>query len=142
MSQLTISQVARQIGIHSSAIRYYERIGLLSAPHRVSGQRRYDRTVLHRLALVQRGQQLGFTLKEIRRLFFGFGEGARASERWQKLSQNKLAELEQQARAIRTMQRLLREMIRKCRCDSLDQCGRGVFLGSCTGNSPRSARCA
>ena len=38
--ELTIGQVARRAGINSSAVRYYERIGLLPAPKRVSGQRR------------------------------------------------------------------------------------------------------
>ena len=44
---MSISEVAKQIGLRPSAIRYYERIGILSPAHRVSGQRRYDVTVLH-----------------------------------------------------------------------------------------------
>ena len=69
MQRLTISQVAQQIRLRPSAIRYYERIGLLPPPQRVNGQRRYDRTVLYRLAIIQRARQLGFSLGEIRRLF-------------------------------------------------------------------------
>ena len=71
MAELTISQVARQIRLRPAAIRYYERIGLLPSAKRLSGQRRYDPTVLHRLAIIQRARQLGFTLAEIRQLFFG-----------------------------------------------------------------------
>ena len=82
MGQLTISQVAQQIGIQTSAIRYYEQIGLLPAAQRLSGQRRYDSTVLYRLAIIQRARQLGFTLTEIRLLFFGFRDVTHASERW------------------------------------------------------------
>ncbi|HXP47591.1 MAG TPA: MerR family transcriptional regulator [Terriglobales bacterium] len=134
---MTISTVARQVGLQSSAIRYYEQIGLLPRAQRISGQRRYDTTVLHRLAVVQRARQLGFTLQEIRQLFFGFRPGARASERWQKLSRKKLVELEAQASAIRTMQRLLREMIEKCRCDSLEQCGKGIFSSGCAPTASR-----
>jgi DNA-binding transcriptional MerR regulator len=85
--QLTISEVARQVGLQPSAIRYYEKIGLLPPAHRMSGQRRYDTTVLYRLAVIQRARQSGFTLDEIRRLFFGFRGGTRASERWEQLSQ-------------------------------------------------------
>jgi DNA-binding transcriptional MerR regulator len=55
-----------------SAIRYYERIGLLPPAERLSGQRRYDSTVLYRLAIIHRAGELGFTLSEIRNLFFGF----------------------------------------------------------------------
>lgn len=135
MPQWTISEVARQIGMQPSAIRYYERIGVLVPAQRVGGQRRYDTTVLHRLAVVQRARQTGFTLEEIRELFFGFRDAAPASQRWQKLSRRKLAELEELMGQIKTMQQLLRKMMDCCRCETLDQCGRGIFgkgLGTAT----------
>ena len=123
MSELSISEVARQIGLRPSAIRYYERIGILHPAQRRSGKRRYDSTVLNRLAVVQRARQTGFTLEEIRELFFGFRDGTPASKRWQKLSRQKLAELDVLMDQIRTMQRLLKDMTRRCRCDTLDECG-------------------
>jgi DNA-binding transcriptional MerR regulator len=49
--------------------------------------RRYDTAVLHRLAVIQRARQTGFTLNEIRGLFFGFRDRATASQRWQNLRQ-------------------------------------------------------
>jgi MerR family redox-sensitive transcriptional activator SoxR len=125
--QLTISEVARQVGLQPSAIRYYEKIGLLPPAHRMSGQRRYDTTVLYRLAVIQRARQSGFMLDEIRRLFFGFRGGTRASERWEQLSRRKLLELDALADGITTMQVLLKEMMKNCRCDTLDQCGEGIF---------------
>jgi len=127
MPQLTISEVARRAGLQPSAIRYYEQIGILFPPQRISGQRRYDTAVLHRLAVIQRARQTGFTLDEIRELFFGFREVVPASQRWQKLSRKKLKELEELIRQIKTMQQLLRKMMDCCRCDTLDQCGRGIF---------------
>jgi len=127
MPLLTISELARQVGLQTSAIRYYEKIGLLPAPLRISGQRRYDATALYRLSVVQRARQLGFTLDEIRQLFFGFRNFTRASERWQKLSRRKLAELDELMEDVRTMQRLLHKMIERCHCETLDQCGRGIF---------------
>lgn len=133
MSQLTISEVARQVGLQPSAVRYYERIGILLPAQRVSGQRRYDTTVLYRLAVIQRARRSGFTLDEIRQLFFGFGNFTRASERWQKLSWKKLAELDSLMESIKTMRRLLKKMMRKCRCDTLEQCGKGIFRGGCLG---------
>jgi MerR family redox-sensitive transcriptional activator SoxR len=68
MPELTISEAARQVGLKASAIRYYERIGLLPRAPRMSGQRRYDTTALYRLAIIQRARQLGFTLSEIRHI--------------------------------------------------------------------------
>src|SRR6266513_1905410 len=94
MLELTISEVARQVGLQASAIRYYERIGLLPQAPRISGQRRYETTALYRLAIIQSARQLGFTLTEIRQLFFGFRDVTRPSERWRTLSQRKLAELD------------------------------------------------
>jgi len=127
MPQLTISQVARQIRLRPSAIRYYERIGLLPPAERRSGQRRYDLTVLYRLAIIQRARQLGFTLSEIRHLFFGFRDITRPSERWRTLSQRKLAELDQLMDGISAVRGVLKRLMTKCRCDTLDQCGRGIF---------------
>ena len=127
MPQLTISEVARQVGLQASAIRYYEQIGLLPPAQRMSGQRRYDTTVLYRLAIVQMARQLGFTLDEIRELFFGFGNATRASERWQTLSRKKLAELEGLMDGIKTVRRLLKRMTQNCRCNTLEQCGREIF---------------
>ena len=127
MAQLTISQVARQIRLRPSAIRYYERIGLLPPAERLSGQRRYDPAVLYRLAIIQRARELGFTLSEIRHLFFGFRDITRPSERWRTLSQRKVAELDHLMDGIKAVRGVLKKLMTKCRCDTLDQCGKGIF---------------
>ena len=127
MPLLTISEVARQVGLQPSAIRYYEQIGILLPAQRVSGQRRYDTTVLYRLAVIQRTRQSGFTLDEIRQLFFGFGNVTRASERWQRLSKRKLAEFDGLMDGIKTVRRLLKKMMQNCRCETLEECGKGIF---------------
>ena len=127
MPPLYISEAARQVGLRPSALRYYEQIGLLPPALRMGKQRRYDTTALYRLAIIQRARRLGFTLDEIRQLFFGFGNVMRASERWQKLSQRKLAELDNLMDGIKAVRRLLKKMMQNCRCETLDQCGKGIF---------------
>jgi MerR family transcriptional regulator, redox-sensitive transcriptional activator SoxR len=127
MPQLNISEVAREVGLRPSAIRYYEQIGLLPAADRKGKQRRYDTTALYRLSIIQRARQLGFTLDEIRQLFFGFGSAAHASERWQQLSRRKLAELDNLMDSVKAVQSLLKKMMQNCRCETLDQCGKGIF---------------
>jgi MerR family transcriptional regulator, redox-sensitive transcriptional activator SoxR len=131
MPQLLISDVGRQVGLRPSAIRYYEQIGLLPPAERMGTQRRYDTTALYRLAIIQRARQLGFTLDEIRQLFFGFGNAAQASERWQKLSQRKVAELDNLMDSLKAVRRLLKKMMENCRCETLDQCGKGIFRNGC-----------
>lgn len=127
MLRLTISEVARQAHLRPSAIRYYERLGILPAPERISGQRRYDRTVLYRLAVVQRARQAGFTLEEIRALFFGFKEGTRAEARWRKLADRKLAELDALAGQIAGIQNLLKRLKTDCHCKTLELCGKAIL---------------
>jgi MerR family redox-sensitive transcriptional activator SoxR len=131
MPLLTISEVARQVGLQPSAIRYYEQIGILLPAQRISGQRRYDTSVLYRLAIIQRARQTGFTLAEIQHLFFGFGNVTRASERWQRLSKRKLAEFDGLMDGIKTVRRLLKKMMQNCRCETLEECGKGIFRGAC-----------
>lgn len=127
MPRLTISEVANQVGLNPSAIRYYEQMGILPPAERISGQRRYDKTVLYRLAVVQRARQVGFALDEIRSLFFGFKDSTRADARWRKLADCKLAELNAVAEQISSMQKLLKKMKANCHCTTLEMCGRGIL---------------
>lgn len=128
---LTISEVAKQIGLRPSAIRYYEQIGILPPAHRVSGQRRYDVTVLHRLTVIQRARQTGFTLEEIKELFFGFRTGTPASVRWQKLRERKIVELDAMLEHIKSVRALVVEQ-GKCRCTALEECGKKMYEKHCT----------
>jgi DNA-binding transcriptional MerR regulator len=66
--QMRIGEAARRAGVRVSLIRYYEDVGLLPEPERVSGQRRYDDTVLRRLAVIDVAQRAGLSLEEIREL--------------------------------------------------------------------------
>jgi MerR family transcriptional regulator, redox-sensitive transcriptional activator SoxR len=123
---MAISEVARVFGLRTSAIRYYEQIGILPAPIRRNGRRRYDNTALFRLAVVQRGRETGFTLKEIRELFFGFPPGTRPPKRWHQLSQRKIVELHDRMNRLKQMETLLKR-VENCRCDALDECGEKIL---------------
>jgi len=127
MQELTISQVARQAGMRPSTIRYYESINVLPPPRRMSGQRRYDGTILDRLAFIQVAQKLGFTLTEIRLLFHHQEEVAPLSERWQTLARQKLAEVNALITEATTIRRLLEQGLR-CGCPNLFECIHCVLL--------------
>lgn len=118
---LTIGAVAQRVGIATSVIRYYETIGLLPLPPRRNGRRRYDASAIQRLRVIGRAQQAGFTLAEIRELFFGFEAGTPPSVRWEALARRKLAELDAQLARISAMQELLRDGLR-CGCLTIEQC--------------------
>lgn len=109
--------------LRPSAIRYYEHLGILPKPERISGKRRYDRTVFDRLAVIQQAREAGLALEDIRTLFFGFHEGTRAEARWRRLAHRKPAELDQLARHIRRMSTLLKRLKANCNCKTLESCG-------------------
>ena len=126
---LAISDVARVFGLRTSAIRYYEQIGILPPPVRKNGQRRYEKSALFRLAVVQRAQESGFTLDEIRELFFGFRATTRPPKRWHELSERKIAELQLRMKRLKLMQTLLKQM-QDCRCNALEDCGKKLLSKS------------
>jgi MerR family transcriptional regulator, redox-sensitive transcriptional activator SoxR len=107
----TISEAAAQVGINPSAIRYYERIGLLPPATRVSGQRRYDSIELYRLGVLLQSAL----------------HNGEAAESWRAASESKLAELELQIREIRGRQDAIRSIVRKCHCKNLEECGRRIL---------------
>ncbi|MQA89412.1 MAG: MerR family transcriptional regulator [Gemmatimonas sp.] len=125
MSELTIGQVARETGLRTSALRYYEEIGLLPAARRVNGRRRYEPVVLRMLEVMQFAQRAGFTLNEIRTLFHGFGTETPMNERWQALAEAKLRELDELIERAHCMRRAI-EVGLGCGCVRLEDCVIGV----------------
>ena len=118
---LTIGDVAARAGVNTSAIRYYERIGLLPQPERVAGKRRYAPDVLERLAVISTAQRAGLSLGEVRDLLDGVDAGEPAGERLQALARRKLPEVEAliaQAEAVRGWL----QAAEQCRCPTLDDC--------------------
>ena len=117
---LAIGELAGRAGVNTSALRYYERVGLLEPSERVSGQRRYEPAALDRLQTIGAAQQAGFSLDEIRRLLDGAEDG-RAAEELRELAERKLPEVEALIERAERMRGWL-ELARECRCGSLDVC--------------------
>jgi MerR family redox-sensitive transcriptional activator SoxR len=117
---MRIGEVAKAAGLRKSAIRYYEKIGLLPEAERVSGQRVYDRSVLRRLSLIDVSQRAGLTLDEIRDLLDAGTEPI--SEQLQELATRKLPEVE----ALITRAGAMRDWLKAakvCSCQAIDDCG-------------------
>lgn len=88
---IAIGELARRTGLASSALRYYERLGLLSPAGRAGGRRHYGAASAERVALIQLCRDAGFTLREIRALVTA---GSRKTRSWTRLVEAKLRELE------------------------------------------------
>lgn len=121
MEDLTIGDVARQAGLRTSAVRYYESLGLLPAPRRVNGRRRYGPEAARQLAVLQFARRAGFTLAEMRTLFNGFAPGQPPRARFEALAHQKLEELEAVIAQARQMQAVLEAGL-VCGCVSLEEC--------------------
>lgn len=131
---LTIGEVARQAGLHTSAIRYYEDIGVLPKPERTHGHRRYTSRVFQQLAIIQLARDAGFTMAEIQTLVSGFDETAPLGVRWRTLAGQKMTELEVLITRVQGMKRVLEEGIR-CQCLNLDEC-LPLVTGNCLETHP------
>lgn len=125
MGSVTIGELARRAGVAPSAVRYYERVGLLPAPGRQNGRRIYAADALPRLAVILHARRLGFSIAETRRLVSIFPPGT-PSARWKTLADAKLKELDELI-AQATATKAMLEVISRCRCESWEQCGNALL---------------
>jgi len=130
MEELPIGEVARRAGIRPSALRYYESIGLMPAPKRVSGRRRYDQSTVQMLKVVQLAQQAGFTVAEIQMLLHGFAPDTPPAARWDPLARHKLQELDALIERAQKMKRILETGLH-CGCLRLEDCAIVLERGCC-----------
>jgi MerR family transcriptional regulator, redox-sensitive transcriptional activator SoxR len=118
---LSIGQVAEQAGVSVSAIRFYERNGLLPEPERLGGKRRFAGDTVQRLGVIDVAKQAGFSLGEVRVLLDSIDQGASAHEQLQALAARKLPEVEALIERGEAMRGWL-TAASGCGCDSLGDC--------------------
>jgi MerR family redox-sensitive transcriptional activator SoxR len=118
---MPIGELARRAGVEASAIRYYESEGLIPAPPRRGGKRRYDASALEWLAFIALAREAGFTIAEIRELVRDFHPGTRPAARWESLASRKLAEIDAIVARAEAMRRILRVSL-ACGCFRLADC--------------------
>ncbi len=118
---MKIGELAARASLNASAIRYYEKMGVLVAPQRIGGQRRYPSDALHRVLLVRFATNMGFTLAEIKLFLSGLRDNTPVGPRWKKLAARKLAEVEQNIARSLKLKSLLQGLLR-CHCPSLQFC--------------------
>jgi MerR family redox-sensitive transcriptional activator SoxR len=119
---LTIGEVARRSGVASSALRFYEAQGLITSEREGSGHRRYNRSVLRRVAFIVFAQRVGLSLQEIG------GELAKlppdrapSSRDWSRLSRTWTSRIEERIAELERLKLGLEGCI-GCGCLSLDRC--------------------
>jgi MerR family transcriptional regulator, redox-sensitive transcriptional activator SoxR len=118
---MPIGELARRTGKRPSLIRYYEQIGLLPRPVRVSGQRRYDAGAVRTLAVIDTAQRAGLTLDEIKALLSASPGDESATDRLRDLADRKLPEITALIERTELVRRWL-EAAARCECPNLDEC--------------------
>jgi MerR family redox-sensitive transcriptional activator SoxR len=119
---LTIGEVARRSGFPQSALRFYEREGLLRTTRTSGGQRRYERSVLRRLAFIRAARTIGVGLEEVREALDELPEGRTPTKAdWSRLSKKWRGRLDEQIQALVALRDGLDSCI-GCGCLSLKRC--------------------
>jgi MerR family transcriptional regulator, redox-sensitive transcriptional activator SoxR len=118
---LSIGEVARLSGKAPSAIRYYEEVGLVDRPERISGRRRYPVTVVRTLAVIETAQRAGLSLEEIRLLLRATPSNRTATERLREVAEQKLPVLREAIERAEIVRGWLEDAARCC-CPTLDDC--------------------
>src|SRR3954469_5527526 len=119
---LTITEVSRRSGFPSSALRFYEKQGLIAASRTGGGQRRYERSVLRRLAFVRAARNVGLSLEEIAAALSLLPAGRPPTPAGStKRSRDWRARLDEQIEALQALRNGLDSCI-GCGCLSLKRC--------------------
>ena len=123
LNQLAIGELSARSGVSSSALRFYEREGLIAARRTDGNQRRYDRATLRRVALVQAGKAAGVPLERIRAALDTLPNRRTPTKRdWERLSRSWARELDERIATLEAIRGRLTTCI-GCGCLSLRTCG-------------------
>ena len=139
MPGLMIGELARQAGVATSALRYYEKAGLLPLPARASNRRQYDQGVLGRIRIILLARAAGFSISETRTFLNGFPISTRPALRWRAMAKRKIAELDELTTRLSQMRSILNASFH-CKCRQLDDCERLIAAKTCCGPEPRPRR--
>jgi len=121
-SELTIGELAARSGIAPSALRFYEAQGLIAAQRTSGNQRRYERAVLRRIALIQAGRSAGVPLERIRAALETLPSRRTPTRRdWERLSRGWRDDIDRRIATLEALRNRLTTCI-GCGCLSIDKC--------------------
>jgi MerR family transcriptional regulator, redox-sensitive transcriptional activator SoxR len=121
--EISIGELSSRSGVSQSALRFYEREGLIAARRTDGNQRRYPGVTLRRVALVQAGKAAGIPLERIRAALDTLPEGKQPTKRdWERLSSSWRRELDERIATLQAIRGRLNTCI-GCGCLSLKTCG-------------------
>jgi MerR family redox-sensitive transcriptional activator SoxR len=121
-SELTIGEVSKRSGVAASALRFYERRGLIASTRTDGNQRRYDRAVLRRIAFIQAGRAAGISLERIGAALAKLpSRRSPTREDWERLSNRWRDDIDARIETLQALRERLDTCI-GCGCLSIDKC--------------------
>lgn len=111
-AELTIGVVAKRLGIRPSAVRFYERQGLVASERLANGYRAYDRDAVKVLSFISRAKALGFSLEEVREILAVRRTGTEPCARVTKMIERNLAGIDQRIADLSALRRQLRALVK------------------------------
>jgi MerR family transcriptional regulator, copper efflux regulator len=120
---MNIGQAAKASGVSAKMIRHYEAIGLVAKISRAdSGYRIYTQNEIHSLSFVRRARDLGFSMKEIKKLLGLWRNKIRPSSEVKKLALEHIRDLDEKISELQSMVNALRTLAQKCHGDHRPEC--------------------
>lgn len=118
-----IGTLSAATGVNIETIRYYEKIGLISAPPRTEGRQRvYDSVHLKRLTFIRRGRELGFSLDQVRELLGLVREHDLTCAEAKKMTDAHVADIRRKVKDLRKLERVLTELSAQCHGKEVPDC--------------------
>jgi len=120
--EMSVGQIAKRAGIKVSTLHFYEQKGLIESWRNNGNQRRYDRSVLRRIAVIKTAQQLGMSLQEIALAIQHFPKNhAPTDAEWAVMGDIWKSQLDERIRRLQLLRDNLTECI-GCGCLSNSKC--------------------
>ncbi len=110
VERLTVGVLARHLGIRPSAVRFYERQGLITSERLANGYRAYDRDAIDALRFINRAKALGFSLTEVREILALHRGGTESCGCVTKMIEHNLASIDQKTAELSGLRRELRRL--------------------------------
>lgn len=119
---LSIGQLSARSGVATSALRYYEELGLISSERSAGNQRRYPQPMLRRVAFIRAAQRVGLTLEEVSEALATLPAGRTPTKAdWTRLSRSWRPRIDEQIARLELLRKRLDSCI-GCGCLSLRTC--------------------
>ena len=122
---MKIGEAAKSVGLATSTLRYYEELGLIEKPPRVSNQRSFSPEIVDRLRFIKQASGLNFSLGEIKTYIDGLAKMDPHSSTWQEFAGDKIGKLESQISDLQEVLATLKQSM-SCGCTDATTCGESL----------------